>query len=123
MAYETGSYRLLGQLRNANMNITSDQVIPMIIGKYIIEKIIVANPSVSLSVAAGGIYTTTSKGGTVIVSGDQLYSGLTGSTKYISLSIFTNADYVATASLYFSLTTPQGSAATADIFIYGFQIP
>lgn len=109
-----------------NFNSTADQVltIPELITKYRITRIFVTNASTSLTTAAGGIYTATSKGGTAIVAAAQVYSTLTTSTIILDLTL---AGAAATtlqtaAPLYFSLTTPQGGAATADVYIEGVPL-
>lgn len=116
---------LLGQLIAANMNSTGDQQITIFSApaKYIIRRIVATNASVSLSTAVGGIYPEISKGGTAIVANSQVYSGLTASGKFVDLTIAsgytTGGDVLTAASIYLSLTTPQGAAATADFFVYG----
>jgi hypothetical protein len=114
---------VLGRLISANFNSTSDQVISVNCSSnnYIIKNITVKNASISLTTAAGGFYTATSKGGTAIVAATQVYSGLTASTKFINLTLASTlgTDIRTETSLYFSLSTAQGAAATADIFIEG----
>jgi len=120
--------RLIGKLIGANMNSTADQAITIVdiadypSSKYIITStdIYVTNASISLTTAAGGIYTAASKSG-AIVSAAQTYSALTTSNKYIRANITGDAttDLLAFSTLYLSLTTPQGAAATADIYIFG----
>jgi hypothetical protein len=122
MAYTPIGYALLGQLIGANMNSTADQAIQMLASNYIPDKIVVRNASISLTLSAGGIYTATSKGGTAVVSAAQVYSGLTSSGKFILPTIASLTDIVTAATLYLSLTTAQGSAATADILIFGLKL-
>jgi len=112
---------LLGELIGANMNSTGDQQIVIFSApaKYIIRRIVATNASISLTTAVGGIYTAVSKGGTAIVANSQAYSTLSASTKFLDLTLASNTDYRTATSLYLSLTTPQGAAATADIFVYG----
>jgi hypothetical protein len=119
------STSMLGSLKGANFNSTADQAIPIGAPKYIIRKIVVVNASTSLTLAAGGIYTAASKGGTAIVSAVQLYSALTASTKFIDLTLagILGTDVRTESTLYLSLTTAQGSAATADVFIIGDVLP
>jgi hypothetical protein len=116
---------ILGQLRLANFNSTSDQAIPMPGGRYIIRRIVIHDASTSLTTAAGGFYPSAAKAGTAIVSAGQTYTVLTGSTKYIDTTLRPIvAEEVYTLSLiYFSLTTPQGAAATASITVYGDYLP
>jgi hypothetical protein len=116
---------LLGQLIGANMNSTSDQQIVIFSApaKYIIRRIVATNASISLTTAVGGIYPAVSKGGTAIVANSQVYSGLSASGKFVDLTVASGytsgGDVLTVKSIYLSLTTPQGAAATADIEVYG----
>lgn len=126
--YYTGAYVLLGKLTSANMNVATDQAIaihlPAGVTKYTVEKIDVTNAAVSLTTAAGGIYTAVAKGGTAIVAAAQAYSALNGTAaKLLSLTLaVTNSTFNA-AILYLSLTTPQGGAALADVYVWGRLLP
>lgn len=130
--YYPADYRVVGKLIGANFNVTTDQAIPIQIsdsddvvltdeGSFIIKEIVVRNASISLTTAAGGIYTAASKGGSAVVAAAQVYSALTAASKFKSLTLAGTAltDVINQANLYFSLTTPQGAAATADIYVYG----
>ena len=122
--FGTGVDQLLGKLIGANMNVTTDQAIPITrIGsqKYIITKIVVTNASTSLTAADGGIYTAASKGGTAIVAAAQVYTALTSATVALDLTLAVNNTYTLD-NLYFSLTGTQGGAATADIYVFGIVL-
>lgn len=112
---------LIGLLRGANMNTTADQPIICTPSRYIIRRVIVTNASVNMTTAVGGIYTGVSKSGTALVPAGQVYTSLTAASKFIdtSLAPSTGTDTFTNQGLYFSLTTPQGVAATADVYIYG----
>ena len=117
---------LLGKLIAANMNLTTDQQITMFSNpsKFVLRRIVVTNASTSLSTAAGGIYTAVSKGGTAVVAASQAYSTLTTSALFLDLTLNTagSANITVKSSvpnLYLSLTTAQGGAATADVYVYG----
>jgi hypothetical protein len=117
---------LLGTLIGANMNSTADQIITMFSNpsKYIIRRIVVANASISLTTAAGGVYTAASKGGVAVVAAAQAYSSLTSSALFLDLTLSTSGSASTTVkssipNLYLSLTTAQGAAATADVYVYG----
>lgn len=114
---------LLGSLVGANFNVTTDQAIPITATSYVIRKIIVTNTSASLTLAAGGIYTATSKTGAIVGAG-QVYSALTGASKFLDLTLAGAGltDVLTGANIYLSLTTALGSAATADIYIFGDRI-
>ena len=121
MSYNPLGQRCIGYLGSVNMNTTSDQPIPIDASRYIIRRIVVENSSANLTLAAGGMYTSASKAGTVVVAAVQIYTALTGSTKYLDLTLASAvlSDILTSATLYFSLTTAQGSAATARLAIWG----
>jgi hypothetical protein len=117
--------RIIGFLKSANMNVTTDNVIPIAPGNagqtYRITEIIVTNASISLTTAAGGVYTAASKGGTAVVAAGQVYSALTTSSKVLALTIAVT-DKRTEDPLYLNLTTGQGAAATADVYIVGYPL-
>jgi len=123
--YFPEDYRVIGKLIGANMNVTTDQGITIQglndqFTKYVVERIVVTNASISLTTAAGGVYTAASKSGAIVAAG-QVYSALTAATKYVALTL-TGAsltDVLTVSTIYLSLTTGQGAAATADVYIYG----
>ena len=135
--------RLLGQLRGANFNVTTDQAIYLdqpnthpSSTKYLITAILVTNASTSLTTAAGGVYTAASKGGTVLVASSQVYTALTASNIPLALTLAAGATGVVyatqnttnaqgllqTTPIYLSLTTAQGAAATADVYVFGYDL-
>lgn len=123
--FGTGVEQLIGTKLSANFNVTTDQAIPITrIGsqKYLITKIVVTNASISLTTAAGGFYQTTSKGGTAIVANSQTYSALSATTTALNVTLAINRTYTLD-NIYFSLTTAQGAAATADIYVFGIVLP
>lgn len=113
------SQQYLGRLIGANMNSTADQAVPISSSKYIIRRVVVTNASANLTLAVGGIYTGASKGGTTIVANTQLYSALTASSKTLDLTLIALTDVLTSTTIYLSLTTAQGLAATADIYLFG----
>lgn len=121
----TGISQLLGVRIGANMNVTTDQLIPITrIGtqKYLITKIVVTNASISLTTAAGGVYQAAAKAGTAIVAAAQAYSALTATTTALNLTLAINRTYTLD-NLFFALTTAQGAAATADVYVFGEILP
>ena len=116
----TGRSGVLGSLRSANMNVTTDQAIPIASGitAFQITKITVTNCTGTLTLAVGGFYPTTSKGGTPIVAASQAYSALSATTIVLNPTVASNPR-VTLANIYFSLTTAAGSAATCDVYAIG----
>jgi hypothetical protein len=115
---------ILGSFVGLNMNITTDQPLALAVpsgASYFLTHVVMRNASISLTTAAGGLYTAASKGGTVLVLAATVYTGFTGPTITAPvLIVAAQAAALQTANpIYFSLTTGQGAAATADMLIYG----
>ena len=117
---------LLGKLASANMNATTDQAITITIPgaatKYQVTGVLITNASTSLTTAQGTIYSAASKGGTVLYgSSTTAYTALTSATvtQQPTISIAISL----TGNVFLSLTTPQGGAATADVYVYGIPLP
>lgn len=115
---------LLGRLLGANFNITTDQAIALGSASYIITDIVVTNASTSLTTAAGGFYTGAGKTGTTLVAAAQVYSALTAAAKWIraTLAAVVGTDRFTGGSIFLSLTTAQGGAATADVYVFGYPV-
>lgn len=121
------SMYLLAALKGANMNVTSDQAFVMYVlsgQKYRVRRITATNPSLSLTTAAGGIYPAPAKGGTALVAAGQTYSALTTGllAEDLTLAVPNNVQAAGT-QLYLSLSTPQGGASTADVYVFGDVYP
>jgi subtilisin family serine protease len=116
---------LLFSKLGANFNSTGDQILtPTFKGaSFRITKIVVVNTSVNgMATAAGGVYTAASKatGQGVLVAAGQVYTGLTNPQTALELTLaLPSLILSAGTSIYFSLTTGHGSAATADIYVFG----
>jgi hypothetical protein len=115
---------MIGRLLGANMNVTTDQQIPLWVAPsqyYRVTKITFKNCSGSVTTAVGGVYTAASKGGTVVVASGQAYSGITGSTLALDLTIASTpglTEFIGTTPLYLSLSIAQGAAMTCDAFVF-----
>ncbi|MCC6752058.1 MAG: hypothetical protein IT371_30680 [Deltaproteobacteria bacterium] len=114
--------------RNVDFNSTADQPLYLNASRFIVRRVVAANATVSLTTAAGGIYTGAGKTGTAIVPAAQTYAALTASNKFLDLTLdaSTGTDVFtlpAGTPWYFSLTTPQGVAATGDVYIWGDATP
>lgn len=110
----------IGKLIGANLALTSDQPIPInhLTYGYDVVRIIATNVVGTPVAAQGGIYTATSKGGTAIVAASQSYTGLVSGTTIISLTLASTGVIRLNDTLYLSLTTPNSTACTADIYVY-----
>lgn len=114
---------LLAKYRGVDFNKTTDTTlrIPSQLNRYQITHVVVVGASIPLTTAAGGMYTAASKTGSQIVASSQVYSALTGSAKVLNIASGVT-DALTQNALYFSLTTAQGATATADIYIFGYDL-
>ena len=127
--------RVLASLLGANFNTTADQpiAIPQRVTAFQLTGIIVTNPNVTPNVSQGGFYPASAKGGSPIVAASQSFSSLTSPNSLLTatLTSFANTTRFSSAVLgtigglmqvWFSLTTVQGAAAAADIYIIGTDL-
>lgn len=107
-----------------NFNVTTDQAITISppSANYRFNAFVFYFSSISLTTAAGGIYPSPAKAGTAIVAAATAYNTLTGATVNNAGSTLNVSGPLTTvydlSTVYFSLTTPQGAAATASVVIY-----
>lgn len=125
-AWQGLSYRLLGSVVGVNLNAAAPidlSTITVGATKYIPLLIVIYNVSASATSATLGIYTAAAGGGTVVVTPVAL-AGLSAAGKMQILAVTDLGDAPLTAAtLYPRLTVAAGGAATADIAIYGVQLP
>ena len=121
-----GQQGVLATLRGANFNITTDQamVVPATITRWAPTAIWVTNCSISMTLAAGGVYPATAKGGTALVAATQLYSAATSGTVIVNAALAAGIATTAQTgnTVYLSLTTAQGAAATCDVYVIGVDL-
>lgn len=129
------STRVLAQATGVNFNTTNDQPlsIPQRITAFVLTGILVTNASTSLTIATGGFYPQPAKAGVPIVEAAQTYTVLTGASLvlWMTLSSFGQNTRFSASNLgsiagyldiWFSLTTPQGGVASADIYLIGLDL-
>ena len=122
----------LAVLRGVNLNATANTdtaiTIPNGARKWTPRMIVVTNPSVTLAGGSAeiGIFTAVAEAGTAIVAkGVNTLTSLTASTKMIKLTLTaaSTADVLTASTLYLHLDVANGTAATADVYIYGDILP
>ena len=120
------SYRLMGYVTGVNLNAAApiDLTTIAVDGtKYIPQYIVVYNNSAAATSATLGIYSAGSASGTVVVTPVAL-TDLVSANKMQVLAITDLGDAPLTApQLFPRLTVAAGSAATADIAVFGIQLP
>ena len=78
------------------------------------------NASVDLTTAQLAVYTGPGATGTAVKTAYAL-TGNTTAAKVI-VTAATSTDAITSDNLYIRCTTAQGAAATADVFIYGYDL-
>jgi hypothetical protein len=128
---QVAGQRVLGALLNADFNSTNDQpiVVQSAVQVFQLTGLIITNATRSLTTAAGGFYSAASKGGSAIVSAAQNYTALTGANLLMqptltafALSARFSSALLTSSQIFFSLTTPQGVPANADIYAVGIDL-
>jgi len=113
--------RLIASAQSVNLNAVGDTIAPILVaGSVSVQSIIVANASISLTTAQIAVYTGAGATGTAVKSAYAV-SGNTSAAKVV-VTAATSTDAVTSTPLYIRCTTAQGAAATADVFIYGYDL-
>lgn len=114
--------RLLASAQGVNLNSVADTVANILCasGSVSVFKIVVANASTNLTTAQLAVYTAPAAGGTAVKTAYAL-SGNSSSAKVVATDP-TSTDLITGSKLYIRCTTAQGAAATADVFIYGYDL-
>lgn len=112
--------RLLAVAKGVNANAVADTAMPVINStQYSVLYVIKTNASISLTTATGGVYTAPAAGGTAVLTPAAL-SGNTASNVVVSTAPTTTTVQTA-QTLYWRIATAQGSAATLDVYVYGYD--
>lgn len=126
---DVGAVRVLWYATGLDMNSTADQALTKN-GTFTNWMLIQSafrfgNASASCASAVGGVYTAASKGGTPVLVATTAFTTMnaasTGQASNPGSAAALNFPLTASA-LYFSLTTPHGSAATADLYVLGIPL-
>jgi hypothetical protein len=113
--------RLIASAQGVNLNQVGDTVAPILAaGSVSVQSVIVANASTSLTTAYLAVYTGAGATGTAVKSAYAL-SGNDATAKVV-VTAATSTNAVSGSPLYIRCTTAQGAAATADVFIYGYDL-
>jgi len=123
--------KVLASAREVDFMSTADQpiIIPSSVTAWQLTGILVTNASGPLLNAQGGVYTAAGKTGASIVASTQTYATLTGPDLllYLTLTAYAQSarfslNNLPANRLYFSLTTGQPAAASADLYVVGIDL-
>lgn len=113
--------RPIAVLKGVNLNATGDNAISIPNGSqyYRVSKVLVTNASANLSGGSlqYGVFTSTGGSGTVVANGVNSATSLTAATKVI-LPTVAQTDVTNASTIYFRVGTANGSAATADVYVF-----
>lgn len=113
--------RLIASAQGVNLNAVGDTLAPIFAaGDVSVQSIIVTNASISLTTAQLAVYTGPGATGTAVKSAYALSGNTTAATVVVTAA--TSTDAITSGNLYIRCTTAQGAAATADVFIYGYDL-
>jgi hypothetical protein len=115
------AYRLLASAQGVNLNSVGDTVANVLnSSSYSVQDIIVANASVDLTTAELAVRTGAGGTGTAVKTAYAL-TGNSASDKVV-VTAADDTDALTGDVLYIRCTTAQGAAATADVYIYGYDL-
>lgn len=113
--------RLIASAQSVNLNSVGDTTAPILVaGRVSVAYVLVTNASTSLTTAQVAVYTAPAAGGTAVLSATAL-TGATTAAKVVNTAA-SSTDAITSGNLYVRNTTAQGAAATADVFIYGYDL-
>jgi hypothetical protein len=114
--------RLLASAQGVNLNSVGDTVANIVnrLGNISVQSVIVANASVDLTTAELAVYTGPGATGTAVKTAYAL-TGNSASDKVV-ITAASDTDALTVDKLYIRCTTAQGAAATADVFLYGYDL-
>ena len=113
--------RLIASAQSVNLNAVGDTIAPILVsGRVSVQSVIVTNASVDLTTAQLAVYTGAGATGTAIKTAYALTGNTTAAKVVVTAA--TSTDAVTGTPLYIRNTTAQGAAATADVFIYGYDL-
>lgn len=113
--------RLLASAQGVNLNAVADTVAPVLTSsRYSVQSVIVTNASVDLTTAQLAVYSGAGATGTAVKSAYALTGNSTPAKTVVTAA--TSTDALTGTPLYIRCTTAQGAAATADVFIYGYDL-
>jgi ABC-type iron transport system FetAB ATPase subunit len=112
----------LASAQGVNLNAVGDTVAAILndSGNVSVQSIIVANASVDLDTAELAVFTGPGGTGTAVKTAYALSGNDTSAKVVVTAATSTNA--IDVSQLYIRCTTVQGAAATADVFIYGYDL-
>lgn len=115
----------IAKITGADMALTTDQLFTWLVpqpAKFLPRRIVAVRVTGAFNTAcAGGIYPAAAKAGTAIVAAGQSWAALTGANTLVDATVVAAATLgvLTTNTVYLALTTGNGIALTADVYLFG----
>ncbi len=132
-AHTCGVRRLIGVAYGVNLNSAADTAVNLQLlpgCNFLVDGVDVNNASVSVTTAAASVWSgAAGTGVNIVTTALTNLNSLTAPTKNLPMTLAATAQTTvfnqATQNnvLYFKVDTAQGSAATADVYIWGRVLP
>jgi hypothetical protein len=116
-------YGELGSLTAVNLNVgNQDNSITIEATRYRIDKITLENPNGAVLTATAGVFTAPSGGGTTIAA-TQVLTALSATTKFMDMTLqsVVGTDVFIASQIYFRTGTPEGTARTCNVRVFGWR--
>lgn len=117
-------YGLLGSVSALDLNAgTADTAFTIESTRYRIDRITVEGATINTTTATVGVFTAAGGAGTTVAA-DQSLASLTAGSKFHDLTLggSVTGDVIGTTTLYARVGTAQGSADTANLWIFGWKL-
>jgi hypothetical protein len=127
-AVTIGGYVDNVNFNSANTDTAITITLPVGVSNYKINSVLIANASASLTTATAGLFTAVGGGGTSIVTGGSaitVSSSSVATNNNMQLLTVNNANTESynSSTLYFRVTTGQGSTAIGSVIVYINPLP
>jgi hypothetical protein len=128
-----GVRRLIGFALGVNLNSAADTQVQLILlpgANFLIDGVDVNNASTSITTATASVWSgAAGTGVNIVTTGATNLNSLTAATKNLPMTLAATAQTTVFNQttqanvLYFKVDVAQGSAATADVYIFGRVLP
>lgn len=116
-------YGILGRLTAVDLNAANnDNAVSIAASRYIVDRVVIENPSAAITTATGGLFSAPAAGGTALANDQALALTATTKWKNLTLQAIAGTDSFTSGTLYLRTGTAEGAARTANFLILGMRL-
>lgn len=116
-------YGVLGRVTAVDLNAANtDNAVAIAASRYIVDRVVIENPSAAITTATGGLFSAPAAGGTALANDQSLVLTATTKWKNLTLQAITGTDSFTSGTLYLRTGTAEGAARTANFLILGMRL-